>query len=217
MATLNSVLNDVAAFIDQDTALATGTELTVRINLVNQAQNEWAEAYQWKQLKTPANLTFALSATSIGLPTNFDRLVSPIYDVSVTPNTVYPQIYAQDKFKHNDQDKYVLVEGNDVSGKYLTFNPGMASGMSLNYYYQATPSSLATLQDIPTCPSSMFLTKRTIAYILQSRSDSRFPTLKAESDDMLSNMIDDEAAIPMSQDNRVSDVFRSNNFRVGQD
>lgn len=216
-ATLRSVLDDVAAFIDQDTTLATGTELTVRVNLINQAQKEWAEAYQWKQLIQPAVLSFALSGTSVGLQTNFNRLTSGVYDVSVSPNVLYEEIPLSERFRKNSQDKYVLVGGNDVSGKYIVFNPGMASGVSLNYYYLSTPSSLATLSDVPTCPSDEFLAKRTIAYILQARSDSRFPLLKAESDDLLANMIDDEATISGGQNNRTPDYFRKNNFRVGRE
>lgn len=215
--TLNTILNDVAAFVDQDTTLATGTELTVRVNLINQALTEWAEAYQWKQLKYPSVLTFALSGTSVGLNPNFKKLMTGVYDVSVSPNTLYEQITEADKFTKNSQDKYILVGGNKADGLYINFNPGMASGMSLNYYYQSTPSSLATLADVSVCPSGEFLAKRTIATILQSRSDSRFPIIKAEADNLLANMIEEEVSQSGGQNNRVPDVYRSNNFRLGRD
>jgi len=216
MATLNSVLNDVAAFIDQDTALATDTELTVRVNLINQALVEWAEAYEWKQLRSQSALTFTLSGTSTALPANFKRLMSPVYDKSVSPNTEYMEIDPDDQYKRVSSDKYVTVGGNNSSGLFIDFNPGMASGMSLVYQYQSTPSSLATLQDISVCPSGEFLAKRTIAYILQSRSDGRFPIVKGESDDLLSNMIEDESVFTGAQNNRTPDVYSRNGWRIGE-
>jgi len=216
MATLNSVLNDVAAFVDQDTTLATGTELTVRVNLINQALQEWAEAYEWKQLRQQGALTFALSGVSVALPSNFKRLMSPVYDESVSPNTEYREIDADDQYKKVSSDKYVIVGGNNSSGLFINFNPGMASGMSLVYQYQSTPSSLATLADISVCPSGEFLAKRTIAYIFQSRSDGRFPIVKSESDDLLSNMIEDEAVFTGAQNNRTPDVYSRNGWRIGE-
>jgi len=216
MATLNSILADVAAVVDQDTTLATGTELTVRVNLVNQALNEWAEAYEWKQLRNQGTLAFALSAASVALPTNFKRLMSPVYDAGNT-YLEYSEIDPDQRFKMGSQDKYVWLGGNDASGKFINFNPGMASGMSLVYEYQSTPSSLATLADISVCPSGEFLAKRTIAYILQSRSDSRFPIVKAESDDLLSNMMEDEAGFSGAQTNTTPDFYAKRGWRIGEE
>jgi hypothetical protein len=216
MATLNSILADVAAVVDQDTALATGTELTVRVNLVNQALNEWAEAYEWKQLRQQGSLAFALSGASVALPTNYKRLMSPVYDAGNVYQE-YKEIDPDTRFLMGQQDKYVWTGGNDASGKFINFNPGMASGMSLVYEYQSTPSSLATLADISVCPSGEYLAKRTIAYILQSRSDGRFPVVKAESDDLLSNMIEDESGFSGAQINTTPDFYAKRGWRIGEE
>lgn len=216
MATLNSVLADVAAVVDQDTTLATGTELTVRVNLVNQALNEWAEAYEWKQLRQSSSLTFSLSGVSSALPTNFKRLMSPIYDAG-NSYYEYKEIDPDSRFLVASDDKYVWIGGNPASGYFVNINPAMASGASLVFEYQSTPSSLATLQDVSVCPSGEFLAKRTIAYILQSRSDGRFPVVKAESDDLLSNMIEDEAGFTGGMTNTNPDYYAKRGWRIGEE
>lgn len=217
MATLNEILDDVAAVVDQDTTLASGTELTVRVNLINQALKEWSEAYEWKALRIPATLAFGLSATSIALPSNFKKLMSPVYDVSLKPSVEYREIIPAERYLKGSQDKYIWTGGNKASGLYVNFNPGMASGMSLAYEYQSTPSSLATLADVSVCSSGEFLAKRTIAYILQSRSDGRFPIVKSESDDLLANMIEEEAAFSGGMNNKTPDVYSRVGWRIGEE
>lgn len=215
MATLNSVLADVAAYIDQDTTLATGTELTVRVNLINQALNEWAETYQWASLRVTSPVTFALSAVSIGLATNFKKLMSPIVDRSLTSDNVYVQIRPEERYNKLSSDKYCYILGNDVIGKSLNVNPALASGASLVYDYQSTPSSMATLQDVSVCPSTDFLVKRTIARLLESRSDARFTFVKEEADSALANMMQEEATPSGGQNNRTPNWATKANFRVG--
>lgn len=217
MATLLSILNNVAAFIDQDTTLATGMELTVRINLVNQALTEWSETYQWKQLRiSPYSPSFGLSSVSMALPNNFRKIMSIPIDNSITSSNNYTQILPQDRFIKNINDKYCYITGNDAIGYALNINPALSSGVSLVFDYQSIPSSMATLQDISVCPSSEFLIKRTIAYIFQSRSDSRFPGVKSESDDMLANLIEDEASPSVGQKNSIPDYLKNQGFRIGE-
>lgn len=216
--TLQDILDDVAAYLDQDTTLATGTELTVRVNLIDQALREWGDSYQWKQLRVFNYApSWALSATSMALPTNFKKLMSAPYDVSVNPDNEYPEIRAEDRFLKGSSDRYSIVGGNDASGRYLVINPALTSGVSLVLDYQSTPSSMATLADISVCPDANFLVKRTIANILSSRSDPRFPTLKAEADDSLANMIEEEATLSGGQNNTTSSWIKQNNFVIGRD
>lgn len=216
-ATLQTILEDIGAYLDQDTTLPTGTELTVRVNLVNQAVREWGNSYQWKQLQKNSVLTFALSGTSVGFPANFKKLMSPVYDITQTVDNEYVEIDPDDRFDKNSTDKYLYTGGNDSSGKYLVINPAMVSGASLIYTYQSFPSSLGTLADTAEIPDSSFLVKRTIAQILSSRSDQRFPLINSEADNSLSNMIEEEATFSGGQNNRTPDWTRKTNFRLGRD
>lgn len=218
MSTLQQILQDTAAYVNQDPTLVTGTDLTAWANLVNQAQNEWGDTYQWKQLRYTTFPATGFSQTSIGLPTTFKKLMSPVVDYStgVDSPTAYEQIRASDRFNKVSTDKYVYLMGNDAQGKYLVVNPALTSAASLAYDWQGTPSSMATLQDVAVCPSREYLVKRTIQYILSARSDSRFPQIKSEADELLSNMVEEEAAISGGQRNTTPDYYKSRNFRLGE-
>lgn len=211
--TLRQVLDDVASFINQDPTLATGTDLTSQVNLINQSQNEWAEADQWKALRLPLSLSVGASAVSLGLPSNFKKMMSPIFDMSVSYPTEYKEIEPSERFALTSSDKYFYIRGNDVTGKSVQINPGLASGASLVAEMQVYPSSMATLVDVATCPSKQFLVSRTIAKILGARSDPRFPTYKAESDSLLENMMEEDAAYSGAQVNKIPSAWGS--FRIG--
>lgn len=214
--TLRDVLDSVASFVNQDPTLATSTDLTSQVNLINQAQDEWGDADQWDELRVALSPSFSVSGASMGLPANFKKLMSPVYDVSKDPDNPYPEIDPKERFTKNSTEQYVFRMGNKVSGMSLQINPVLASGASLNCYIQIYPSSMATLTDTATCPSKQFLVQRTIAKILGARSDSRFPTYKAESDDLLSNMIEEAAAFSGAQENKTPDSWSSKNFRLGE-
>lgn len=218
MANLQQLLQDTAAYVNQDPTLVTGTDLTAWANLVNQAQNEWGDTYQWRQLRYTTVPTTVYSQASIGLASTFKKLMSPVYDFStgISSPTKYEQIRPEDRFNKDSTDKYVYLMGNDSQGKYLVINPPLASGVSLSFDWQSTPSSMATLQDVAVCPSREYLVKRTIQYILSARSDSRFPQIKSEADELLSNMIEEEAAISGGQQNTTPDYYKSRNFRLGE-
>ena len=215
--TLNGILQKIGSYVDQDTTLPTGTDLTTRVNLVNRALNEWADTYEWKQLRRTYSPTVLLSMVSVGLPSDFKRLMGAIYDQSITSSNQYVEIRPEERFIKLSSDKYVVVWGDPAAGTYININPALGSGASIVMDYQSYPSSLATLQDVSQVPHPEYLAQRAIAYILESRSDSRFPSAKADADRMLQSMIEEEAAPTGGQNNRVPDYFRSNNFRVGRD
>jgi len=215
-ATLQDILTDIAAFINQDPTLPTGSDLTMWTNLINHAQNEWASVYQWSDLRYVFRPTTAFSGASIGLPSNFKKAMSPLYDLTKTSSNIYYQINPSERYLHTPNDKYFYILGNKVDGFALIVNPAISSGASMSMDYQAYPSSLATLTDTATCPNSEFLVRRTIASILAARSDPRFPIIKAEADDLLSNMIEEEAAPSGGEDNTTPSSFARKQFRIGE-
>lgn len=219
--TLQDVLNDVAAIVDQDTTLATGTDLTVRVQLINQVQNEWSNNYQPKELRIARFApSIALSMTSLALPNNFRSLMSRPYDMSKTSGNDYEEIRPEEAYNRTILDvnnRFCFVGGNEVAGKYLNFNPALPSGCSLLFDYQSFPSSLITLQDIVTCPSRSYMYKKTIAKIYESRADPRFPQFNSEAEDSLGNMMEIEASPSGGFSNQTRVQYDRQNFRVGQD
>lgn len=214
--TLQGILNDIGAYVDQDTSLPTGVELTTRVNFVNQSLQEWAETYQWKQLRVSTTIPFAFSGTSSALPTNFKKLMAVPTDVSQTTDNTYMQVSPQERLSLASTTKYSYIVGDDARGFSLNLSHPMASGASIVYDYQSFPSSLATLADISVCPQPNYLVKRTIAYVLEARSDTRFPQVKADADIILQKMVEEENAPSAAQVNRIEDWARTTNFRIGE-
>lgn len=215
--TLQSILDDIGAYVDQDTTTPTGVELTTRINFVNQSLTEWGESYQWAQLRVLSNLTFSFSGTSFALPTNFKKLMSFPTDVSQNTDNQYIQIKPQDRLSYPSLNKYCYIIGDDSAGRSLVLNPPLASGASIAFDFQSYPSSLATLTDISVCPQPDYLVKRSIAYVLEARSDTRFPQVKQDADVILQKMIEEENAPSQAEINRIPYWKNQRNFVIGED
>lgn len=194
---VTQMLQAVGAYVDQSIDLPTDDELTSRISYLDQAQEEWAESYDWDVLKVAT--TVGASGASCALPSNFKKMKSPLYDT--TNNNTYEEIPASERYLKNSADKYVCVLGNAVTGKYLVINP--TSVVTLSFDYLSFPTSLASLQDQTTCPNPKFIEERTIAYVLESRSDPRFPQVKADAQRTLNNMMTDQDAGSGGQSNTI--------------
>lgn len=219
MDTLSNVLSDIASYINQDSTLPTGTDLDMWTNLVNQSQNEWAGSYLWRrQLTRTLSVPVQASMTSVGLPANFERLLSPLmrWENGINEDNKYYEVMPLDRFNKASTDKYVYKMGDKASGQYLMINPCLTSGASVTLDYLSSPSSLVTVTDTITCPSRQFLALRTISKILSARSDPRFPQVKADSDDLYDQLKNDEAAATGGQDNQTPTNFGRKGLRIGQ-
>lgn len=182
MATLSEILTAVNSYVDLEAAEPTGSELTLRTNYANQAVREWASAYQWPEL-TQVYTTFASGAT-ISLPSTFREFLSAPRDIN---QNVYIQIAPEERQKRDVSEMYMYLTGNAMSGFTATFN--QFTGGTLSMTFQRYASGFATLTDICEVPDPEYVKMKVASYILQSRSDDRFPTVEATANTMLRNMI----------------------------
>lgn len=217
--TLQQLLEDVGAYVDQSLTLPTGDELTSRVNYLNRALEEWGNAYQWKQLRfTDTITTVDVGNPSLALPSTFKKFMSPLVDESkpVGESREWYEVRAEDRFRKDAADKFVYVLGDPVRGFSAHINPSQASGVAFSYDFQAYPSSMATLADVCVAPSPEFVATRAIGYVLEARSDARFPQVKADADTMLQRMIEEEATPSGGENNRVDDWMREEKFILGE-
>lgn len=187
MKTLQQVLQDSAAYLDLDPSIPTGTELDVRINYTKQAINEWGAAYNWRQLKQHLEITPSMA--SIALPSNFRNLSGA--PMVMTGNGIwqeYPQIQPEEKYSKNASDSYCYILGNPAQGYTIVFN-NLTANVSLSIDYQRYPSNVATLTDTVEVDDGEYIKLKVISYVLQSRSDDRFPIVDADASRMLTNMV----------------------------
>lgn len=217
MDTLSDILSDIASYINQDSTLPTGTDLAMWSNLVNQSQNEWSDSFIFRrQLSKTYNVPVSNSMVSFAVPENFERLLSPVFDKSISSNNEYVEVLPIDRHYKNSTEKYVWRVGDETTGVALNINPALTSGASIQFEYLSRPSYMATLNSTITCPSRQFLVLRTISKILSARSDPRFPQVKADSDTILSHLEDDEAAYTGGQDNQTPRRLQRIGFRIGE-
>lgn len=220
--TLETILQRIGAYVDQSDTTPTSTDLTVRTKYVNQGYEQWAMTFDWGVLRIEAGTTISVASTvSIGLPTNFKKLASPLYDYGTGDKVIpdeYPEISPEERYNKLDTDKYCYLIGNAVEGQALIVPKGLASGASIKYMMYSFPSSLATLQDIPVLANPNFLVEYGIAKVLEARGDSRFPQAQATADRTLQNMLENEYSRGGGRENRVPNYYEriSNRYRIGR-
>jgi hypothetical protein len=189
MKTLSQILIDVNSYVDLTAELPTGDDLGVRVNYAQQAVEEWANSYRWRQLKE--TYTYFATGASLSLPSNFRELLSAPYGDSV----FYPEMQLDELGSMDSGDSYSYIRGNTAAGHTLVFNNLPAAGATISFEYQRYPSNMATLSAYCEVPDSEFVKTKVISYTLQSRLDERFPTVEAEAQRLLANMIGREQVI----------------------
>ena len=218
--TLEEILQRIGSYVDQDSATPTSTDLTIRTQFVNLAYEEWAMAYDWNELRTRYEFTTTqASQMTISLPTDFKKLSTPLYyweSANLMPRE-YQLVPQKDAFTRPYSDEFVYIQGDRTNGYNLVAPKGFPSGASLTLEYQKMPTSLATLSDQPIMASPNFLIQRGIAYVLESRGDTRFPTAKADSERIIANLVEHQNNLRIGGGNgRVRDYYTESNFRIGR-
>jgi hypothetical protein len=187
MSTLSEILIACNAYTDLEASLPTGTELTTRAEFAKQAVREWAEASQWPELSR-TYVVDPSTLASISLPTDFTEFESAPQQLENGNWYEFPKVNAKDQYSKGINDKYCILYGDKAKGFTAVFNYLTASA-TLSITYQGQPSLMATLADTCIVPDPEFVKTKIISYVLQSRSDDRFPTVNAEANRLLANMI----------------------------
>lgn len=185
--TLSQILTDVNAFVDLEATLPTGSELTLRTNYANQAVIDATAVAQLPELKATYSVDPSTLA-SISLPSNFNGFsVAPKQNIN-GGWTSYEQIEPEERYSKESSDDYCYVLGNPQDGYTAIFN-GHEPNTTLYFDYQKTPSGFATLTSVCEFSDPTYVTSKVESYILQSRSDDRFPIIEAEAQRKLKNMV----------------------------
>jgi len=185
MATLEDILKSANSYLDLESALPTGTELTTRIDFANQAVKDACSAYRFREFTE--NYTVLATCASISLPDNFRELEEAPATETGGLFTSYPEIRPEERFTKNSSDEYCYKLGSP-NNYALVFN-GLSTNATVSIQYQRYPSGMATYSHICELPDSEYVRLKLISYVLQSRSDERFPIVDAEANNRLNNMI----------------------------
>jgi len=202
--TVGTMLQNISSTVNQDPTQPTdgSADWSLWMQFINRSQIEWAESNDWEQLKktyyTTVNISTGYSMASIGLPLDYRKLAGPIVNWSTgdTGGTSWGEILPERKLLFNpDQDKIFWTQGDPNGGYNLQWNvvywtmPG-GSGATLEINYYSMPTSLVSSTQYPVVPDSEFLTQRTIAYVLEARSDPRYQDEERKARERLLTMIE---------------------------
>lgn len=205
---------------ESDAPTAGGDDWNLNLVYLNQSQQEWGEAYGWSTLFKEVNTlsSSATANTTVSLPADF-RKMDGYLKICDETNAAheYAQINPAEKSQHDLTEKFCYILG--YPGSYsLVINPGThGSGASIFYSYWSSPASLCSPTDVSMCPDPSYLIQRSVAYLWEARDDGRFPQAKAESEKILTRMLENEVTKGHSYDDRVKTYEESRyGFRLGR-
>jgi len=221
--TVNELQSKIATIIDH-TVTAPGSstdEFAWRLGFINRAYQEWATAYDWEALRKEVFLgVTGVSQASISLPADFRKMaMEPILygDADINYAVSYPEIPPEDRKLYLDSDEYFYILGSREN-QTMILNPAtLASGASLLISYFSFPTSLVSSGDSTVISDPEFVVDRTIAYILQTRSDPRYQQIESSAREKLIQMVDNEKDKGLSMNNPVMTPEQRSGFRIGRD
>lgn len=222
---LQDIQNQIAFEVDQsDTAPSTSdADWTIRLGIINRALLDWAESYDWDELKKVHNGIISTSTgnASYALPSDFRKMDSYARIVSDGSTTYeFPQVDPTKNLRYTSSDKYVNILGNEKDTRIMYISAGtLVSGASVQFTYYSYPATLASASQVTEIPDPTFLTQRSLYYILKGREDARFPEAKVESDRILARMIENQNTRGVGNPDRRAGVGVDpyTGWRVGRD
>ena len=219
-------MTQVASTVNQEASAPTsgGDEFSLWLNYINRALFEWENATDWEELRKTFRPTASnISNSVVDLPDDFKKIAAApiLYENNIVNGIPFPEVLPDQIGMFSETQKYVTI-GGDLSGGFsMYFHPAtLSSGASLAIQYFSMPTSLATTTDIPIISDSQFLVDRTIAYILEARSDARFQLEENKAREKLLTMVEANVARRFNSYANPNPVLTTNQkagFRVGRD
>lgn len=207
MQTLEDILISVNSYVDLAAELPTGDELSTRTNYANRAIWDATAVYQFPEFNKVYSVTASTSAT-LPLPSGFREFKGNPKQYTGGVWQEYEEVDFQERYNKSSGDRYCYVLGNPQEGYVVVFN-NLISGDTLNIDYQQFPSGFATLTSVCELADPTYVATKVESYILQARGDDRFPTVDANAEKKLRNLVGRKMKSPGGQ-YRVSPVgFRN--------
>jgi len=224
--TVAVIMQHIGGTVNQDASVPTdgGADSTLWLNFLNRAQIEWAEVWDWEELRKVFYPTIlGTTNLTIPLPLDFRKLSAPVlnYSYGISDGQPWEEVPADRiQFKNLQADRFFTVTGEPFGGYFLQWYPNpLESGASGGIPYYSTPTSLASQSTMPACPNSEFLAQRVIAYILESRSDPRYQDEEIKARNMLNQMVENSQLMKFSSYvNPINIITREQrrSFRIGR-
>jgi len=191
--TLSQILSDVNSYIALDNSVPTGTDVTTWTDYANLAVLKASAKMPWEQfhksiVTATSNGPLFATVASISLPTNFREFdTAPQVDIGSGTFSSYVQILPIERYLKQPNDRYCYVLGNPSEGYTAVFN-ALAANATLYMDFQRFPSGFATLTDTCELDDDTYIVEQVKSYVLQARSDDRFPVVEDKAAQILEDM-----------------------------
>jgi hypothetical protein len=179
---LDQIMTQIAATVNQEATAPTagGDEYSLWLEYINRALFEWSNATDWEVLRKVFYPTITgTSNVTLSMPEDFRKVAAEVrvYGMGYDNGRGIGEILPDQIGMYGDTSDYFMTRGDMSNGFHIILHTGtfsVSSGASVAIEYYSTVTSLASSAQIPVIPDSQFLIDRTIAYILEARSDARF-------------------------------------------
>lgn len=208
--TVSSIQSKISAIVDQSTTAPTDStdEYALRLSFINRAIEEFNNAYDFEILRKIQYVSITgVSQGSISLPMDFRKMAAfpRVWSTGVSTGEEWSQINPETSGQYDVSDHYYYILGNRGAGYTMIWNPAtLASGATLQIQYFSYATSLASPADNVVLDSTNFVVDRTIAYIFQTRNDTRYRLFEQSAREALLINIDNQ--------NDKSRAFGVNNY-----
>ncbi len=223
---VSEIFAHIGATVNQDPTPPSdgGADFMLWMSFLNRAQVEWAESYDWEELRKVFYPQIGgTTNVTIALPLDFRKLSAPIlnYSVGIQDGQPWMEEPADRLQFHNLQnDRFFVVTGEPFGGHFMQWYPAtLASGASIAIPYYSMPTSLASATQIPVMPDSEYMAQRVIAYVLESRSDPRYQDEENKARERLLNMVNNAQVMKFNSYENPIRIMTSENrraFRLGR-
>src|SRR4030042_457094 len=162
----------------------------LRRDLINEAQRDWANRYDWESLRATQTTSAVAGSASYALPANFNKMERYVVLGGLNYAEVEP---IEAAYMSSNSNRYFHVLGNPDSGYALNINPTPTSGPTImTYAYYKDPADMSTASSTSPVPNPFFLVQSAYARLLELDEDQRFPQAKAEAEAILMQMLENE-------------------------
>ena len=204
--TLEQILIDSSAYLDLTASLPTGDELDTRSNYADRVVREAANDSYLTEFTKVFETNF--SGPTVSLPSDFKEEESSLYILVNGTWQDWPIIDPKEKYDMDPSAEYAYIIGNPSDGHTLYIN-SMASYSTLSLTYQKQPNGFSTLSDVCELSDELYVTRKIEAYVLESRSDDRFPLVDTDAKRRLANMVGRSSKRPPGSGNTTQANFKN--------
>lgn len=226
--TVEQIMTQIAATVNQEATPPTAgsAEYLLWLNFVNRSMFEWAEASDWEELrKRFLTSVSGVCQATVSLPLDFRKLAAAprLHTTSgAVGGEEWPESLPEENGLANSIDKYFNIIGNPSEGYSFNWFPAtLASGASIDISYFSMPTSLASPSTVSPMSDPQYLIDRSIAFILEGRSDPRFQAQETKAREKLLGMVENANLAKFTSyagSNYVANSpERKMGFRIGRD